>query len=242
MVLDCLDGLHARRTGQTSRVGEVLDHWLDGLNTPLNTAAMVLTLGLDPWTATACMASLAMSYGGQLIVWHHTGRFLCSPTCGVEAQFLLALSFVSSWGALAFGWICILACLKQIYWFARQAPSVAVYNIRIGLLIFAIGLLYPFGMFEEVGAVLVMGLVSFRVTGSYVLYTVLGRRYEGLDWITLMWIPVIVCVHLFVDPFPVAGTSLHETLPYVVCLHVAGATVFDLVRHFGELRFMDERV
>lgn len=41
-VADCIDGLFARHTKQTSRLGELLDHWLDAISVPL----VVLSLGL----------------------------------------------------------------------------------------------------------------------------------------------------------------------------------------------------
>ena len=35
MILDSVDGMHARRTNQTSKLGEFLDHWLDTVHVPL---------------------------------------------------------------------------------------------------------------------------------------------------------------------------------------------------------------
>merc|ERR1712096_383306 len=35
MMLDCLDGMHARNTNQCSRFGEFLDHWADSVHTPM---------------------------------------------------------------------------------------------------------------------------------------------------------------------------------------------------------------
>jgi phosphatidylglycerophosphate synthase len=44
---DNLDGLHARRTGQTSRLGEFLDHWLDTICLSLLTLSMLYFFEAD---------------------------------------------------------------------------------------------------------------------------------------------------------------------------------------------------
>jgi phosphatidylglycerophosphate synthase len=46
-ILDCLDGQHARRTGQTSKLGEILDHCTDALGIPICTAASLWSLEVD---------------------------------------------------------------------------------------------------------------------------------------------------------------------------------------------------
>src|SRR5262245_58845331 len=37
MIGDCIDGLHARRTNQCTKLGEMMDHWLDAIIVPLVT-------------------------------------------------------------------------------------------------------------------------------------------------------------------------------------------------------------
>jgi hypothetical protein len=46
-ILDCLDGQHARRTKQTSKLGELLDHCTDAIGIPLTTAACCWALHAD---------------------------------------------------------------------------------------------------------------------------------------------------------------------------------------------------
>lgn len=41
---DCIDGLFARHSGQTSRLGELLDHWLDAVTVPLVVLSLALAL------------------------------------------------------------------------------------------------------------------------------------------------------------------------------------------------------
>lgn len=46
---DCIDGLFARHTQQTSRLGELLDHWLDAISVPLVVLCLGLGLSAAPW-------------------------------------------------------------------------------------------------------------------------------------------------------------------------------------------------
>lgn len=57
---DCIDGLFARHTKQTSRLGELLDHWLDALSVPLIVLAFGLALPADPRLVVA--ATLVTSF------------------------------------------------------------------------------------------------------------------------------------------------------------------------------------
>jgi phosphatidylglycerophosphate synthase len=257
MLLDCLDGMHARRTGQTSHVGEVLDHWLDGLNTPLNAAAMALTLQLDPWTSAVVMVSMGMVYIAQLSVWHQTGHFLCPPTSGVDAQVLLSLSFIvagvyyyvyppilypamAQWFGLAFGWGAVLTAFKQLWWFNVRGPSATMYTIRANLVVATVAILYPLGFIDGVGAYVLMAIASFRVSGLYVLYTILGRSYGGLDRALMLWPPVICVVHFLLGPRDIEAYRLRESLSYLAAAHLGGLSLMNLVSHFGELRFLDK--
>lgn len=57
---DCIDGLFARHTKQTSRLGELLDHWLDALSVPLIVLAFGLAFPADPRLVVA--ATLVTSF------------------------------------------------------------------------------------------------------------------------------------------------------------------------------------
>lgn len=50
---DCVDGHFARHTRQTSRLGELLDHWLDALSVPLVILGLGLALPATPWCTFA---------------------------------------------------------------------------------------------------------------------------------------------------------------------------------------------
>ncbi len=44
MIGDSLDGMHARRTDQCSKLGEMMDHWLDAIIVPLTTLGITVAL------------------------------------------------------------------------------------------------------------------------------------------------------------------------------------------------------
>ena len=69
MVLDCWDGMQARRTGRTSKLGELLDHWLDAIHVPLVSAGMALMLELPPYR-------LPTARGVWRQMWERTAGFL----------------------------------------------------------------------------------------------------------------------------------------------------------------------
>ena len=256
MLLDCLDGMHARRTGQTSRVGEVLDHWLDGLNTPLNAAAMALTLQLDPWTSAVVMVSMGMVYIVQLSVWHTTGKFLCPPTSGVDAQCLLSLSFLGAgvyffvwpldanrtageWVGLVFGWTCVATALEQVFWFACRSSKATLRGLVVNIVIFANAALYPLGLLSGIEAFVFIAIASFRVAGSYVLYTVLGRKYTGIDVPLILLLPLVSVTYHLAEPVTLGPYGLGDGLALAAATLIGGLTIGELIAHFSELRHLD---
>lgn len=92
MMLDCLDGMHARNTKQTSKLGEVLDHYFDAVHTPFVTGAVMLALRLPKWAIATIMVGNVAVYNSQLIVYHYQRIFV--PTAGVEGQIGTSIFFL----------------------------------------------------------------------------------------------------------------------------------------------------
>src|SRR5262245_1790901 len=96
MLGDCLDGLHARRTNQCSKLGELLDHWLDAAVVPLATVGMCAALQMPPWAMVVVNITVGMIYNAQLVLYHHSGRFVApEPASGPEGQFGISLGYVA---------------------------------------------------------------------------------------------------------------------------------------------------
>lgn len=99
-VLDCMDGVHARATGQCSKIGEALDHWVDAFGVPLTAGAVFLTMGMDNATLLGAMIGAPLCFSTQLAVYHETGKWVATDTSGVLGQ--LACAFMCpALGALA---------------------------------------------------------------------------------------------------------------------------------------------
>jgi phosphatidylglycerophosphate synthase len=74
-VADNVDGPHARRTGQTSRLGEFLDHWLDSLNGAVLTLGAAVCLGLGDRMLVLVAAAVSVTYFATIWEQRHTGTF-----------------------------------------------------------------------------------------------------------------------------------------------------------------------
>lgn len=88
---DNADGAHARRTGRSSALGELLDHGLDMLNTTYIAFAAAIAIGAPPlwWTAMAIVVptACAVTYWEQA----ETGLFSLGILNQVESVMVLTL-------------------------------------------------------------------------------------------------------------------------------------------------------
>lgn len=87
---DNADGAHARRTGRTSAMGELLDHGLDMLNTTYIAYAAAISIDAPPawWVGIALVvpAACAATYWEQA----ETGVFSVGPLNQIESVMLLS--------------------------------------------------------------------------------------------------------------------------------------------------------
>jgi|GEM_PF-2010401 len=254
MVGDCLDGMHARRTGRSSTFGEFLDHWLDALGVPIVAAALIMTLELDPFSTFIGVLGAALVYNAQLIIKHDTGKFIHPPTSGVDAQFMLGVAFIGvgivfhqlprdgglamDIGVAVFAWACILGTYSNcLFFYDRMNRAMMMPHLRFIALLVGLSIPYLLGMMSAAGYCLLVCFASFRVNGSYVLLTLTRQTYAGLDWALVAWIPAIVAVNLAVGPVELtAGLSLQDMLPYLACVHVTLLNLVELGRFLPALR------
>ena len=89
MLCDCLDGMQARRTEQSSLLGELLDHGLDAAHTCIFAACMLTILQPDFITACFSLVCTGMVYNAQLVLYRRRKRMVNPPTNGPEAQLAL---------------------------------------------------------------------------------------------------------------------------------------------------------
>lgn len=120
MQLDCLDGMQARRTGQSSLLGELLDHSFDAAHTCIFAAVMLSILQPDFITACFSLVCTGMVYNAQLVLYRHRKKMINPPTNGPEAQIILITS--------------ILTISTLFYYQPRQSTAaktlIAVFSVR----------------------------------------------------------------------------------------------------------------
>ncbi len=250
--LDCLDGMHARRTGQSSKLGEVLDHWLDALNLGLYTAAVVLTLGVGPVTAAVGAVTAVMNYNAQLVYYHHSGRFVHPGTSGIDALVaivgLLAVLGVFFYyvpqsdprvvlGVHGIAWCAILFInLSDLRFFWVRMKGCFTPHVKFVVLCGAVTAPLLLGRLDIPVYLLVLGFVTFRICGSYVLNTVLRRPYGGADWSIVLWSWAIIGADAILAPYAVRGYPVMRLIPYLFMLYLALLNCLDLIRALGALR------
>lgn len=96
ITLDNLDGAHARRTGRTSRLGELLDHGLDGLASGSLLLDGAIALHLDATFTTLLMVFGTVTY--VLCMWeqYRTNVLVIPAVSGTEGVALvMILAFLS---------------------------------------------------------------------------------------------------------------------------------------------------
>ena len=250
-VLDCLDGMQARRTGRCSKLGEVMDHWLDALNLPLMSSALIVTLQLDPLIMALGIISGVMVYNAQLIHYHHSGRFVHPKTAGIDAQLMLVGSFLLFsvflyifprelyWVTVlvnVFGLVATIVQVRITYFYLKMFEG---YLSRFILFLFfcaAYSIPYLMGMMSDWMYLVGIAFISFRITGSYVLYTVIGQRYNGSDWRIGLWALAILITYTWFGSYKIYEYALSSILPFLFFLHLMGLNLLDLYRNIGELR------
>ena len=189
IILDCLDGMQARKTGRTSKLGEVLDHSFDSANVPLLACAVILTVWPDQWTVLISIIGGAMIYNAQLVIYRHHHVFVLPPLTGPAAQamasgalFLFAFGFRvfnrHSYGVQLF--VMVFAILGNIAQFQNNSfytkhllrtPGTIWPHVRFTCVMLLHGLLLPLGYLTQVEYLLSAVCLAYRANGKYVLDT-----------------------------------------------------------------------
>ena len=84
--LDNMDGAHARATGQSSRLGEFLDHWLDTLNNGFVVLGACLAVGLSPFFTLLVLAAGTLAFFSVQLELRHTGVFRMGRVADIEGN------------------------------------------------------------------------------------------------------------------------------------------------------------
>jgi phosphatidylglycerophosphate synthase len=266
IVLDCLDGMQARRSKRTSKLGEVLDHSLDAANSAIMSASMVLILDPDVYTIAISLLATGMIYNAQLVIFRHQGVMINPPTSGPEAQMLVVLAIVifstlwlyvshTSYAATVIVTVfSIVGNLSQMnnVWFywkllknqfeSDHSSSFLRYSVQA--LIFSALLLG--GFINKYAFILCAVLLSYRLNGQYLLYTMASKTsynkekiqqlltHTDKEWsMELMaWFIVILSTgSAYFQHFSSLFSTLNSILPLIFAVHMFAENVQELI-HF----------
>lgn len=252
MVLDNLDGMHARATGQTSKFGEFLDHWLDAINVPLTSAAIAMALVVGPSLLVGVQLTAALVYNAQLVTYRRFGAFVHPPTSGTVAQFFLAVAFVALGPYFYFFprelvlnqqliLLITLASigmhLRQCWYYWSHLRAGVLQQVPFLVLAALFGALYVGGVIGWMEYVLFSVFLSFRLTGSCVLNAVLRRdRQDGMDFGVLVGQGFLYFGATRLPEAALGGVGLPQLVAYGLMLYMIARNISDLVRAFPEFR------
>jgi phosphatidylglycerophosphate synthase len=93
---DCIDGMFARHTGRTSRLGELLDHGFDAISLPLVSLGIGVALRLPPWLVLASTGGVAFITFATFVHGYRVGYVVLGAIGSLE-------------GIAAAGVVCLLA-------------------------------------------------------------------------------------------------------------------------------------
>ncbi len=208
MLTDHVDGLHARRTNQTSKYGEALDHWFDALHVPLAAAGIAVTLGASGWLLASVIITAGGVYNAQLILYYDTKKFIYPPTGGAWAQVMLSVAYVLVGLIYFFGpstqpyfitatevfmWLVVVGNIRNIFFYLpRLARRAWVPSLFIALSFALTGALSIVSL-PDTGPFLAILLcvASLRINGRWILSTIVDQRYAGIDYLLMAWVVAI---------------------------------------------------
>ncbi|MDD9965933.1 MAG: hypothetical protein OXR73_06920, partial [Myxococcales bacterium] len=238
---------------QCSKLGEMMDHWLDAIIVPLVTLGITIALEMPPWAVVVVSTTATMIYQAQLVLYHHTGKFLHPDTTnGVEAQFGVSIGYVALAGLLYFvdrhqAWLDLAIAVLAVGGTLVQMRCNWFYYLRLGRhlkyhlmfvgMTFAFGGLYLLGGLSLYEFALCLVFTSFRISGSYVLFTLLRRPFGGMDMGIVVWLLAIAFAHFLLGPTPTTdGFKAQALLPYGACLYMIIRNALDFARQYERLR------
>jgi len=266
MILDCLDGMQARKTGQCSKLGEVLDHALDSISVPISVASVGFGAHMfdsSPVPFTLVLVLSVCVYNAQLVLYHHTGKFIHPDiTTGTEGQFGLAVTHVA-FGIAEYclkknsmsmewlnniGWLyCIITCVVscKVLWFylVRLYPLKClaphlIFHVYTSAAVY----LFFTGWLDAVAFSILISVLSFRICGTYVIQTCVKQPFHGYDLACLFLVMMAVLDQMGLLVFDKAfeGTVLVGSRANAFlgcfCVWVVARNIFNLAEHYDALK------
>lgn len=208
MLCDNSDGILARTTGQTSRLGEFLDHWLDSISFVLVNACIAYSLGFTGSLLFVYVAMMTLAFYVTMWEHHYTGIFFSGHIGSNESMLIYIISYI------------LLFFFPQASWLAHNesswysVASVLFVMAVVGSAFTALGCLWRVKKhFVDV----ILFTLSFLAVGLWSYYGLLSSF-----WITILLtgINTIFCgklVKLHLAKFPSPYRYKMVVVGLVVC-------------------------
>jgi len=246
---DYLDGMQARRVNKSSKLGEMMDHWLDTIGAPLNTAAIALAMQMPAWILAPMHISNVMIFNAQLVLYHHKGVFVHPKASGSGGLFqtsiaLVALSFLyytvgrdNFWVdkfIITLGVVGVVLMSTNLAFFYIRLKRIVIRHFYFVLFCLGFSALYTWRVIDTLSFLLVIVFLSFRINGAYVMSTIIKHRFGGYDLGVAAWLLLILFTVFAGVPDTILGFHTPTTLTYLACAYIAIYNFSDFARHFSE--------
>jgi phosphatidylglycerophosphate synthase len=243
--------MQARRTDRCSKLGEMLDHWLDAIHVPMVTLGISMALDLGPWETVVLHITNAMIYNAQLVLYHKTGKFVHTETSGTDAVVGSSIGYVVTgiffyffgpelfWVRVVITIAVIVAILLQLklnLFYYMRLKGLVLHHLPFVLLCAGFAALHLLEVVDRTTFLLSVLFLSFRITGSYVLFSILKQRFCGFDLGVALLLGSMLAAHYLIEPIPFAARTVQYYLPLATCLYMVVRNLVDFFRHYSELR------
>ena len=205
--LDNMDGAHARRTRQSSRLGEFLDHWLDTLNNGFVTLGACLAVGLGPLMTLLVFAAATLAFFGVQLELRYTGVFRMGRIADIEGNTAVSGLYVlvALFGLDLFSWEIFsggptLATLIGLGVMGQALMTLATSGWRMKdhlqdffPILICTGILVAWmieGSFSITGILVIAFFINPVFTSRPILFRVLGRSTTTSDWVAIAAVAV----------------------------------------------------
>lgn len=200
--LDNMDGAHARRTEQSSRLGEFLDHWLDTLNNGFVTLGACLAVGLGPLMTLLVFSAATLAFFGVQLELRYTGVFRMGRIADIEGNTAVSGLYilVALFGHSFFSWEIVsegptLATLigLGVMGQALMTLATAAWRLKDHIqdffpILLGTGILIAWmiqGSFSVTGILLIAFFINPVFTSRPILFRLLGRSTATADWVAI---------------------------------------------------------
>jgi len=259
LLLDSLDGLHARATKQTSKMGEILDHSFDCSNVLVVGATLIVSLGeAIPWYALPyTVLATGFIYNAQLVIFSRENQWILPPVSGVTAQLVVGLSQVV--GAILF--LCVHRQSPIVIWSCNIFVTVSIFiqfkdqwhycqilrsyrkshldvHIRYVIINCVFALVFTLGFISRRTFILGAALISWKLNGKYLIRTVLRNDKTRKDIIPDNFLSPLVFgwMVLFFGLGLVGNSFLQNVAEWIFLVSLPVQCLYDLYTYYPEMR------